>query len=67
MFNVAVQISKFVDVGTSLFLTPSDSLVIIDLTDYSLLPNGLVSMLTYFSMSGADKDCFLLFFGSITK
>jgi hypothetical protein len=27
-----------------------------DLTDYSLLPNGLVSMLTYFSLSGADKD-----------
>jgi hypothetical protein len=27
----------------------------IDLTNYSLLPNGLVSMLTYFSMSGADK------------
>ena len=24
--------------------------------DYSLLPNGLVSMLTHFSMSGADKD-----------
>jgi hypothetical protein len=61
MFNVAVQISKFVDVGTSLFLTSSDSLVIIDLTDYSLLPNGLVSMLTYFSMSGADKDYILMF------
>ena len=30
--------------------------MIIDLTDYSLLLNGLVSMLTYFSMSGADKD-----------
>jgi hypothetical protein len=27
-----------------------------DLTNYSLLPNGLVSMLTYFSLSGADKD-----------
>ena len=27
-----------------------------DLTDYSLLPNGLVFMLTYFNMSGADKD-----------
>jgi hypothetical protein len=27
-----------------------------DLTDYYLLPNGLVSMLTYFSLSGADKD-----------
>ena len=48
----------------------------IDLTDYSFLPDGLVSMLTYFSMSGADKiifacfpgrSCFLLFLGSITK
>jgi hypothetical protein len=32
-----------------------------DLTDYSLLPNGLVSMLTYFSMSGADKDYIPMF------
>jgi hypothetical protein len=29
--------------------------LLIDLTD-SFLPNGLVSMLTYFRMSGADKD-----------
>ena len=29
----------------------------VDLTDYSLYPlHGLVSLLTYFSMSGADKD-----------
>jgi hypothetical protein len=33
----------------------------IDLTDYSFLPNGLVSMLTYFSMSGADKDYIPMF------
>ena len=33
----------------------------IDLTDYSLLTNGLVSMLTYFSMSGADKDYIPMF------
>jgi hypothetical protein len=33
----------------------------IDLTDYSLLPNGLVSLLTYFSMSGADKDYIPMF------
>ena len=30
-------------------------------TDYSLLTNGLVSMLTYFSMSGADKDYIPMF------
>ena len=35
--------------------------ITIDLTDYSLLPNGLVSMLTYFSMSGAGKDYILMF------
>ena len=29
--------------------------LLIDLTD-SFLPNGLVSMLTYFRMSGEDKD-----------
>jgi hypothetical protein len=34
---------------------------LIDLTDYSLLPNGPVSMLTYFSMSGADKDYIPMF------
>jgi hypothetical protein len=34
---------------------------VIDLTDYSLLPNGPVSMLTYFSMSGADKDYIPMF------
>jgi hypothetical protein len=49
----------------------------IDLTDYSLLTNGLVSMLTYFSISGADKDYIPMFSwtnlflavltGSITK
>jgi hypothetical protein len=33
----------------------------IDLTHYSLLPNGLVSMLTYFGMSGADKDYIPMF------
>jgi hypothetical protein len=33
----------------------------IDFTNYSLLPNGLVSMLTYFSMSGADKDYIPMF------
>jgi hypothetical protein len=33
----------------------------IDLTDYSLLPNDLVSMLTYVSMSGADKDYIPMF------
>ena len=27
---------------------------VIDLTDYSFLPNSLVSMLTYFSMSSTD-------------
>jgi hypothetical protein len=32
-----------------------------DLTDYSLLPNGLVSTLTYFSLSGADKDYIPMF------
>ena len=35
-----------------------------DLIDYSLLPNGLVSMLTYFSMSlmsGADRDYIPMF------
>jgi DNA integrity scanning protein DisA with diadenylate cyclase activity len=36
------------------------ALVLIDLTD-SLLPNDLVSMLTYFSMSGADKDYISVF------
>jgi hypothetical protein len=51
----------------------------IDLTYYSLLRNGLVSMLTYFSMSGTDKDSIPMFswtnlflavliaLGSITK
>jgi hypothetical protein len=34
----------------------------IDLTCYSLLPNGPVSMLTYFSMSGADKDLYIPMF-----
>ena len=33
----------------------------IDLHIYSLLPDGLVSMLTYFSMSGADKDYIPMF------
>jgi hypothetical protein len=33
----------------------------IDLADDSLLPNGLVSMLTYLSMSGADKDYIPMF------
>jgi hypothetical protein len=33
----------------------------IDLTDYSLLHNGLVSMLTYFNMPGADKDYIPMF------
>ena len=33
----------------------------IDLTDYFLLPNGLVSMLTYFSMSRPDKDYIPMF------
>ena len=37
------------------------NLMSIDLTNYSLLPNGLVSMLTYFSMSGADKDYIPMF------
>jgi hypothetical protein len=36
-------------------------LVPMDLIDYSLLPNGLVSMLTYFSMPGADKDYIPMF------
>ena len=34
--------------------------LLIDPTD-SLLPNDLVSMLTYFSMSGADKDYIPMF------
>jgi hypothetical protein len=34
--------------------------LLIDLTD-SLLPNDLVSMLTYFSMSVADKDYISVF------
>ena len=33
----------------------------IDLTDYSLLPNDLVSMLTYVSVLGADKDYIPMF------
>jgi hypothetical protein len=33
----------------------------IGLIDYCLLPSGLVSMLTYFSMSGADKDYIPMF------
>ena len=28
-----------------------------DFTDYSFLPNGLVSMLTYFSMFSTDEGC----------
>jgi hypothetical protein len=36
-------------------------LLLIDLTNYSLLLNGLVSMLTYFSISGADKDYIPMF------
>ena len=38
---------------------------IVDLTDYPLLPNGLVSMLTCFSLSGADKDYIPMFSWSI--
>ena len=34
---------------------------LLDLTDYSLLTNDIVSMLTYFSMSGADKDYIPMF------
>jgi hypothetical protein len=37
------------------------SLYSTDLTDYSHLPNGLVSMLIYFTMSGADKDYIPMF------
>jgi hypothetical protein len=37
------------------------NLMSIDLTNYSLLPNGFVSMLTYFSMSDADKDYIPMF------
>ena len=33
----------------------------IDLTDHSLKDNGLVSMLTYYSMSGANKDYIPMF------
>ena len=33
----------------------------IDLTDYSFLPNSLVSMLTYFSMSSIDKGYIPIF------
>ena len=38
---------------------------IIDLTDYSFLPNSLVSMLTYFSMSSTDEGYIPIF--SCTK
>ena len=34
---------------------------IIDVTDYSFLPNSLVSMLTYFSMSSIDKGYIPIF------
>ena len=37
----------------------------IDLTDYSFLPNSLVSMLTYFSMSSTDEGYIPIF--SYTK
>ena len=48
----------------------------IDLTYYSFLPNSLVSMLTYFSMSSTDKvlcqysptrNCFLLILDPMKK
>jgi hypothetical protein len=63
------QIFMFADANWFLLL------IAIDLTDYSLLPNGLVSMLNYFSLSGEDfifpcfsgQICFLLLLGSITK
>ena len=34
---------------------------IIDLTDYSFLPNSLVSMLTYFGMSSTDEGYIPIF------
>ena len=37
----------------------------IDLTDYLFLPNSLVSMLMYFSMSSTDEGCIPIF--SYTK
>ena len=37
----------------------------IDLTEYSFLPNNLVSMLTYFSMSSTDEGYIPIF--SYTK
>ena len=38
---------------------------LIDLTNYSFLPNSLVSMLTYFSMSSTDEGYIPIF--SYTK
>ena len=34
----------------------------IDLTDYSFLPNSLISMLTYFSLSSTDEGYIPIFF-----
>ena len=46
-------------------LKETDHLILIDLTDYSILPNSLVSMLTYFSMSSTDEGYIPIF--SYTK
>ena len=35
---------------------------LIDLTDYSFLPNGLVSMLTQFSITSSDRNYIPMFF-----